>query len=804
MAGEVRAKGHGEPPAGELLASLDRGTLAQPDLAAAVAASSREQLARFALELSRSYREKSALLEVTEALGRQLELVPLIQGILERATTLLRADRGSLFLVDHARGELWAKVAQGMGTTEIRFPIDRGISGHVARTGETLSIDDAYQHPLFNPEIDHRTGYRTRSILCAPIRNKRREVIGVLSLINHADGAFGENDVRALNNLGGILALPLENSILYEQLRARQQEVATLLEVGNALSQTLDLTSLIQIIMRKATEIMDADRATLFLVDREKGELWSKLAQGVGTAEIRFPLTQGIAGHVATTGETLNIPDAYQHPLFNREIDQKTGYRTHTILAMPIHDTDGRIVGVTQLINKRAGPFTIDDEALLSAISAQAAVAIDNAQLYERVRSMKGYLENVLQSLSNGVLTIDVHGRVASANAAAARILGLQPGASVDEGDAVGRPAAELLGVVHADLIGHVERVRASGHAYLAYDLDCATLKGRRVSLNVNVVPLRGRQGEHEGVVVVLEDITQEKRVKSSLSRVMSKEVAERMLSGDADMVLGGVRQDVSILFSDIRSYTTLTEGADAHEIVEMLNEYFTYMVDCVFDNGGILDKFIGDAIMAVFGAPFAKPDEDPANAVRAALDMRRQLAAYNEARLRAGKRPIDTGVGISSGEVVCGYIGSEKRMEYTAIGDGVNLASRLEGATKQYGAPIMISEYTRERVGSRFVTRELDNIRVKGKKRPVQIFEVLAEAGTPAAAQASRLLELHETAMDLYRRRHWSEALAAFAAGREAIPSDTAFGLYVDRCRHFLRNPPPADWDGVWELKEK
>jgi adenylate cyclase len=284
----------------------------------------------------------------------------------------------------------------------------------------------------------------------------------------------------------------------------------------------------------------------------------------------------------------------------------------------------------------------------------------------------------------------------------------------------------------------------------------------------------------------------------------MSKEVAERMLSGDADMALGGVRQEVTILFSDIRSYTTLTEGADAHEVVEMLNEYFTYMVDCIFDNNGILDKFIGDAIMAVFGAPFSRPEEDPVNAVLAALDMRRQLAVYNEARRQAGQRPIDTGVGISSGEVVCGYIGSDKRMEYTAIGDGVNLASRLEGATKQYGAQVLISEYTRDRVGGRFVTRELDHIRVKGKRKPVQIFEVLAEAGGPAAGLASRLLELHETAMDLYRRRRWSEALGAFTAGREAFPSDRVFGLYLERCQHFLQGPPPADWDGVWELKEK
>ena len=200
-----------------------------------------------------------------------------------------------------------------------------------------------------------------------------------------------------------------------------------------------------QTIMRKAGEIIGAERSSLFLVDRDKGELWSKVAQGLETAEIRFPMSQGIAGHVASTGETLNIPDAYQHPLFNAEIDQKTGYRTRTILCMPMRNTAGQVVGVTQVINKRRGRFTEADEHLVGAISAQAAVAIDNAQLYERVRGMKAYLENVLQSLSNGVVTVDAGSRVTSANTAGSRLLGGREGATVEESGLVGQPAEEAV-----------------------------------------------------------------------------------------------------------------------------------------------------------------------------------------------------------------------------------------------------------------------------------------------------------------------------------------------------------------------
>jgi adenylate cyclase len=264
------------------------------------------------------------------------------------------------------------------------------------------------------------------------------------------------------------------------------------------------------------------------------------------------------------------------------------------------------------------------------------------------------------------------------------------------------------------------------------------------------------------------------------------------------------VRQEASILFSDIRSYTTLTESQGAHEIVGMLNEYFSYMVDVIFEHQGLLDKFIGDAIMAVFGAPFSRPDLDPVNAVSAGLDMNKELARYNKERIARGQIAIDAGVGISSGEVVCGNIGSEKRMDYTVIGDGVNLASRLEGATKMYGASLMISEFTHAKTGPKFLTRELDVIQVKGKTKGVRIFEVFARADEAVSDELKRRLDVYDKALQLYQGRRWPDALKAFAAGRESFPKDKVFGLYTERCEYFIANPPADDWNGVWVLKDK
>jgi adenylate cyclase len=411
---------------------------------------------------------------------------------------------------------------------------------------------------------------------------------------------------------------------------------------------------------------------------------------------------------------------------------------------------------------------------------------------------MKAYPESIVGSLSNGVVTIDAKRRITTANRSAVGVLRTQ------EGVLLGQDSQPMLAKVNADLPATVQQVQDSGTSTLQFDVDCQTLDGKPVSMNLNAVPLVDPNGQKMGVVLVLDDITSEKRVKSSLSRYMSKDVVEQLLAGEGSLALGGVRQEASILFSDIRSYTTLTESQGAHEIVGMLNEYFSYMVDVIFEHQGILDKFIGDAIMAVFGAPFSRPDVDPANAVSAGLDMIKELARYNRERVARGQIAIDAGVGISSGEVVCGNIGSEKRMDYTVIGDGVNLASRLEGATKMYGASIMISEFTHARTSGRFLTRELDVIQVKGKTKGVRIFEVFARAGEPVPDELKRRLDTYDQALRLYQGRRWPDALKAFAAGRESFPKDKVFGLYADRCEYFLAHPPADDWNGVWVLKDK
>ena len=302
--------------------------------------------------------------------------------------------------------------------------------------------------------------------------------------------------------------------------------------------------------------------------------------------------------------------------------------------------------------------------------------------------------------------------------------------------------------------------------------------------------------------MLLIEDISSEKRLKSTMARYMDPKIADKLLASSAE-ALGGQSLAATILFSDIRGFTTITERLGPQGTVTLLNEYFSLMVDCIQHEGGMLDKFIGDAIMAAFGIPVAH-DDDPDRAVRASVAMIKTLWHWNEQRVAEGRLPVDIGIGLNSDTVVSGNIGSKKRMDYTVIGDGVNLAARLESACKSYGAKILISEFTYKRLRGTYFAREIDLVTVKGKTEPVAVYEILdfhSESSFPKMADALRSFKL---ALGRYRAGAWHEASQGFAEVLELHPGDKPSKLYIDRCEIFKKDPPPENWDGVWVMQEK
>ena len=232
-----------------------------------------------------------------------------------------------------------------------------------------------------------------------------------------------------------------------------------------------------------------------------------------------------------------------------------------------------------------------------------------------------------------------------------------------------------------------------------------------------------------EGFNQMVDGLQERDKLRSTFGKYMTEAVMEHLLAGKVQ--LGGESLKVTILFTDIRSFTTLSENMEAHALVALLNEYFTDMVTVIIKEDGVVDKYIGDAIMAVFGAPVQRKD-DPLRAVRAAVHMRMGLKRLNERLAKRGIAPIRTGIGIHTGDVVAGNIGSEQRMEYTVIGDAVNLASRLESNTKEVGADILISDETYEVVKDHVEARAVRELHVKGRAKPVMTYEILGMKGGP------------------------------------------------------------------------
>jgi adenylate cyclase len=293
----------------------------------------------------------------------------------------------------------------------------------------------------------------------------------------------------------------------------------------------------------------------------------------------------------------------------------------------------------------------------------------------------------------------------------------------------------------------------------------------------------------------------EKRKIRDAFGLYLNPHLAREVSERPELLALGGQKRELTVLFSDIRGFTTMSERLEAEVLVELLNEYLGQMTDVIFAEDGTLDKYIGDAIMAVWGAPVPQPDH-AARACRTALGMVTGLQTLVDDWRRRGLPPLDIGIGINSGPMVVGNMGSARRLSYTVIGDNVNLGSRLEGLNKLYGSHIIASEATVQAAGDIIVVRELDLVRVKGKRLPVRIFEILG--AEPERARWTLLIERFAAGLVAYREQRWDDAMFAFASVLEAYPEDGPAHLYLERCRDMLAAPPEPGWDGVTVMETK
>ncbi len=476
--------------------------------------------------------------------------------------------------------------------------------------------------------------------------------------------------------------------ILDNQLRESenfQQKLNVLYEIGKVINLIFEEDDLLKTILDLGLKVMKGDCGFIMLYNENK-ELVPKISRKMQSDEISTSsptFSTTISKRVAESAESILTSDAQNDDRFQSGASI-ISHHIRSVICSPLKNKDQKVIGVIYVgSNVMSNVFSKNDVDLLEAFSNHAAIAIENARLYEEKR-----------------------------------------------------------------------------------------------------------RKEH---------------LKSALERYVSKQIAERIISNDAtgDIRFQPEKREVTLVFSDVRGFTTLAESLTPEEMVEILNRYFTKMIEIIFKYGGTLDKFIGDAIMAMFGAP-ASTGDDPGNAVMAAIEMQESLVAFNEEQKKLGKPELNVGIGINSGVVVVGNIGSDQRMEYTAIGDSVNLASRLEGANKEYSTRIMISELTQEKVSGKVISRELDLIRVKGKERPVKVFEVIAPASAGVSPEMKKALDAYNKGLMAYRAQKWDDAIAQFKNVLSVRAEDGPSKVYIERCENFKKIPPPDKWDGVFVMHSK
>ncbi|MCB0348014.1 MAG: adenylate/guanylate cyclase domain-containing protein [Bdellovibrionales bacterium] len=293
------------------------------------------------------------------------------------------------------------------------------------------------------------------------------------------------------------------------------------------------------------------------------------------------------------------------------------------------------------------------------------------------------------------------------------------------------------------------------------------------------------------------------RELKGTFQKYVSPAIVEEVLKDAKNIELGGKKIRMSVLFSDVRGFTTISEKLDPKALGDFLNSYLTPMTELVFKNKGTLDKYMGDAVMAFFGAPIQYADHGKM-ACLCALDMMSKLDGLNKLYETQGLPPIDIGIGINTGEMSVGNMGSETVRSYTVMGDAVNLGSRLEGINKQYGTNIIISEFTNEDVKSVFVTREIDRVRVKGKLEPVKIFELVGAKNSFKNEQKLNVITIFNEGYALYSDGKFSEAAKTFENALKVIPDDGPSLLFLERAVAYIAEPPPAGWDGVFDMKTK
>ncbi len=515
---------------------------------------------------------------------------------------------------------------------------------------------------------------------------------------------------------------------LATQLR-EHENLTALYNVSQIVNSTLDLSEVLNLTMDLIIQVTGAERGFLMLIDEEIGGLSFRVARNMDRETIAgssFEISRSVVNKVAQEGKPILTTNAQSDPRFSTQASV-VSYSLRSILCVPLR-VKGKITGVIYADNRiKTGLFTEGDRRLLTAIADQSAVAIENARLFENVKlnleeitNMKNLMDNIFASIASGVITTDIHDKITLVNHAAEGILGVLADRSL------GRTYYEVLPALDRALLSQlIEDVKRRRRRYVGYEVDMELPERGMVNLSMNLSTLRDSQDATLGVAIVVDDLTEKRRFereRAMIKRYLPSQLVDNLPDDLSELKLRGERQQITTLFADIRGFSTYSERSDPEKVVGVINQYFAFALTAVDRHEGIVDKYLGDAVMAHFNTPLRPVTEHAWRAVLAAWGFKQAIREYLP-RVPKEDR-LDVGIGINTGEPVVGNVGAEDRMEYTAIGDAVNLAKRLQESAK--GGQILLSSSTYDLVKGRVEVNVLDPIQVKGRQALEQVYELL------------------------------------------------------------------------------
>ena len=522
----------------------------------------------------------------------------------------------------------------------------------------------------------------------------------------------------ALQDMLGNLERELETQA------SERGELDALYEICQVIGSSLDLTKVLNQVMDQIIRLTGAERSFLMLVDPDTSELEFQAARNMDSETIAsssFEISRSIVKEVATTGQPVATTNAQMDPRFKAQ-ESVIGYNLRSILCVPLR-ARGRVTGVIYADNRiLTGLFSDRDRDLLAAFAGQAAVAIDNALLFESVANAKALMDNIFASITSGVITTDIGEQITLFNRAAERVLRVP--ASV----IIGSRLSDALPELAQALEPIVDQVKQYGEPVVEFESEVSLPNSGQLNLRTSLSPLKDTSNETQGTAIVIDDLTEQRRLESRyqlFQRYLPPAVIERLPLDPYELKLGGQRQEITSLFADIRGFTDFSRQHDPETLVDVLNQYLAVGADAVLAEEGTLDKILGDCVVALFNAPLAQPNH-VLRAVRTALKIREGIAELH-GRLSPSNQ-LDYGVGINVGDAVVGNVGTAQQMNYTAIGSSVNLAARLQEAAAP--GQILLSRTAYERVKEYVEARSLPPINAAGFNEPIPVYELLGLRG--------------------------------------------------------------------------